>query len=153
MIVDSLKNAELYLSLHPGFKKAFEFLETCSKEFPDAGKYIIDGEGIYASVQEYDTTPEENNFWEAHRKYIDIQFIKSGRELIGYSHTAHVKDFGTYSDEKDCMLATGTSYAMFVDMLPGYFAIFYPDDVHKPKCLAGEKTHVQKIVVKVLLNQ
>lgn len=153
MIVDSLKNAKLYIPLHPGFKKAFDFLEACEAEFPPVGKHTIDGTSVYASVQEYDTSPEENNSWEAHRKYIDIQFIGSGHELIGYTNAENIKDFSSYNCEKDCMTAAKAGNAAFIDMLPGYFAIFYPDEAHKPKCIAGTKTHVQKIVVKVLLDQ
>ncbi len=152
MIVDTLKNNKLYISMHPDFKKAFNFLEACSKEFPSVGRHIIDGDRIFALVQEYETTSAESNLWEAHRKYIDIQFILSGRELIGYSNIDHVSDFTPYNDEKDCILATKADHAVFIDMLPEYFTILYPSDVHKPKCIADQKIPVRKIVVKVLQN-
>lgn len=152
MIIDTLKNAELYMPLNPDFKKAFDFLEACTKEFPSVGRHIIDDDRIFASVQEYETAPEESNLWEAHRKYIDIQFIQSGHEMIGYSYIDHVKDFTAYNDEKDCLLATKADHAVFIDMLPDCFTILYPNDVHKPKCIAGQKMRIRKIVIKVMIN-
>ena len=73
MIIDNIRNKDLYLSANPGFKAAFEFIEKAVSENLEDGKYPVDGDN-YCLVQSY--TPAENNSkFEAHRNYIDIQYF------------------------------------------------------------------------------
>lgn len=37
-------------------------------------------------------------------------------------------------------------------MTPGTYAVFFPEDVHRPFCQAGEPAGIKKIVVKILLD-
>ena len=80
MIKDTLKNSEFYYGLGERFQKAFEYLKTTNLSEKENGKYEIDGENIYVSVQDYNTKPEEEGKFEAHKKYADIQFIVKGQE-------------------------------------------------------------------------
>ena len=83
MIIDKIENSELYKSLHPRFDKAFEFIyKTDFSQLAD-GKYEIENDDIFAMVQEYNTKDKTEAKLEAHQKYIDIQYIHSGVELIG----------------------------------------------------------------------
>jgi len=34
---------------------------------------------------EYQTKPREQGIWEAHRKYIDVQYMIQGSELMGWA--------------------------------------------------------------------
>jgi len=83
MVVDKIENSGLYKSLHPRFDKAFEYLRETDFSLLDDGKYEIEGENIFALVQEYNTKDAKDAKPEAHKKYIDIQYIHSGTELIG----------------------------------------------------------------------
>jgi YhcH/YjgK/YiaL family protein len=80
MIKDHLNQKERYERLHPLFPKAFAFIEKAVKENYAAGKYELEGKELYAMVQEYDSKTDSKT--EAHRKYIDIQFVVSGTECI-----------------------------------------------------------------------
>ena len=80
MIFDNIKNKELYLSINDGFKAGFDFIEKAIKENLPVGKYEIDGKKVWASVQEYLSKDEAKA--EAHRNYIDIQYIVSGKESM-----------------------------------------------------------------------
>ena len=82
MVFDNLKNCELYYSLHPRFREGFEFIKKAIAENLEAGKYEIDGKEFWASVQEYTSKLECDAKAEAHKNYIDIQFIVSGIEEI-----------------------------------------------------------------------
>ena len=55
MILDTMKNKELYYKLGEGFKKGFEFIEKCKAEGIEVGKYEIDGKNVFANVQEYNS--------------------------------------------------------------------------------------------------
>jgi beta-galactosidase beta subunit len=85
MILDRIENAYLYAGLNAGFAKAFEVLTDPKLSQKKDGKYAIDGENIYYIIQRYTTKPFSESKLEAHRKYIDIQFLLAGTELIGYA--------------------------------------------------------------------
>jgi len=148
MIVDVLKNSARYVSLHPGFAKAFAFLEAAQKEFPEVGRYEIDGDTVYAMVQQYDTVPAADTKWEAHKKYIDIQFIHDGTEIIAWDTIENLPEDVTYNETKDCFVYYGEGKSP-VELNAGTFAIYFPEDLHKPKEQYKAASPVTKIVVKV----
>lgn len=78
MISDRIINFEEYISLNKNLKKAFEFLKSADVDKLLDGRYEIDGENVFALVQSYRTKAENEVGWEAHKKYIDIQFIAKG---------------------------------------------------------------------------
>ena len=148
MIVDVLDKKELYYGVHKNFKPAFEFIEKVCKESLDLGKYELDGKNLYAMVQEYDTKDEGN--WECHRKYIDIQFIVSGTEVIEGFDIKYATAKSEYNDVKDVMFYEDYQNAGKGILNANEYGIFFPHDVHKPgMCLSGKQNPVKKIVVKV----
>ena len=150
MVFDNVKNCELYYSMHPKFKDAFDFIKKAIKENLDAGKYEIDGKELWASVQEYTSKLENEAKAEAHKNYIDIQYIVSGTEVIEGFDIDKATPKSDYNDVKDVMF-----YEDLTDVTKGIlnadeYGIFFPNDVHKPgMCLNGTQDTVKKIVVKV----
>ena len=150
MVFDNLKNCELYYGLHPRFQEAFDFIKRAIAENLEAGKYEIDGSDVYASVSEYDTKTGET-VYEAHKDYVDIQYIISGHENIYWKNIKDCTVTTDYNAEKDCALLTAEN-PVILDMKKGNFAILFPDDVHAPGRATGEVSHVKKIVVKVKVD-
>ena len=151
MIFDSLEHASGYASLNPAFEKAFCFLRESMKQIPQPGRYDLDGDRLYAMVQTYTTRPAEQVQWEAHRKYIDIQLLLSGRERIGYAKAENMVDPGEYQPEKDVQLAASAENPSYLSLSGGDFAVFYPHDAHQPTCEDGFSADAVKAVVKVLI--
>ena len=85
MIIDVLENANLYREVNSKFNKAFNFLRNMDLLKLDMGKYEIEGTNIYAIVDNYFTRSKEEGLWEAHRRYIDIQFVVKNKEQMGYA--------------------------------------------------------------------
>ena len=84
MIVDRIENARLYAPLHKQFKKAFALLaDPAIAQKPD-GRYSVEGDDLYYMVQHYTTKPVDQTRFESHKKYIDIQVLLAGQELLGY---------------------------------------------------------------------
>src|SRR4051812_12502498 len=81
MILDTLQQWPQYASISPRFAKAFEFLRQVRDDIVP-GRHEIAGDEVYASVQKHFTKPLSERQFEAHRKYIDVQYIHRGRELI-----------------------------------------------------------------------
>ncbi|MBO4940895.1 MAG: YhcH/YjgK/YiaL family protein [Clostridia bacterium] len=150
MIYDLIENKDLYLGLGEKYKKAFDFILKASVELPAPGKYVIDGDDVYANVSEYDTKTGEV-VYEAHKDYVDIQYLISGHENIYWKNIKDCTVTTDYNDEKDCALLTAEN-PVVLDMQRGNFAILFPDDVHAPCRTAGEVSHVHKIVVKVKVD-
>jgi YhcH/YjgK/YiaL family protein len=88
MIVDRIENARLYVPLHKQFKKAFAVLADPALAQKSDGRYSVDGDTLYYMVQHYTTKPVDQARFESHRKYIDIQVLLAGQELLGYVPTA-----------------------------------------------------------------
>lgn len=151
MIFDRLSNCEQYYSLNEKFKKAFEFLKNTDLVNLDEGSYEIDGKNIYANVQSVDLKPVEEKKWEVHRKYIDIQYVITQKEKMGYGI---LEDFKTiiekYDDNRDVEFLDGEKFN-FVDVNCGDFVIFYPNDVHAPMLRVDKAEKIKKVIVKILL--
>lgn len=147
MIFDSIENCSLYYGLGEKFKTAFEFLKNTDLENLPLEKIEIDGDEIFALPQKYTTVDEHEKKWEAHRKYIDLQYIIYGSENIGFVLIDYLDELEDYDEEKDYELLSGEGD--YVQINDGEFAIFFPDDAHKPGLKVGEKEEVHKIVVKI----
>lgn len=148
MIIDVLKNLEKYSSLHFRFKKAFEFIQSTDFLNLPCGRYEIDGENIYANVEQYLTKTESKV--EYHKKYIDIQLVTKGVEKIGYCNISEIKNPEEFNSQKDIGFATGE--VSFVEMSFGKFMILFPEDAHQPCMAIDEPKNVKKVVVKVKID-
>ena len=153
MILDSLAHASDYLALHPLFPAAFAYLRTFDPNTPD-GKYELDGKRLYAAVQRYETAPEAEKAWESHRVYADIQFIVSGREKILYAPVEELQPGTPYNEAKDVEKYSGETVknAAFTILPAGSFAVYLPQDGHKPGCMVDSPEPVVKVVIKVQLT-
>lgn len=149
MIFDTLSQAGRYTALSPGFAPAFAFLRQVREETP-SGRYDLDGDKVFALVQRYLTKPYAECQYESHRKYIDIQYVVSGRERIYWAPLPRLTDITMPFDEaKDAALYRIISDGLPLEVHPGQFAILYPHDGHAPACAWGKPTEVVKVVVKV----
>lgn len=149
MIFDSLKNASLYTDVHPKFKEAFAFIERAVAEGLPIGRYELDGDALFAMVQEYSTKPAELCPFEGHRKYIDIQYITKGAEGMAVGALARAVPNTEYDGQKDLMLFDIIPDASELTVGENEFAIFFPHDLHRPGMAVGEPAPISKIVVKV----
>lgn len=150
MISDALKNSFQYNTTHEGFEKSFAFLKKAAEENLPAGRYDIDGDRVFAFIQEYTTKAEHESAFEAHKNYIDIQCILKGTEVMYVKDTAELKVKTEYSPEKDIMFFEDYERASKLILQSGEYGVFFPWDAHKPGlCLDGVPGEVKKVVVKV----
>jgi biofilm protein TabA len=150
MIASDLKHVEDQLAVTPCLQKALSFLRWTNVSELVEGKIEIEGERIYALVQCYDTLAADEPKFEFHRKFIDVQYIVSGEEVIGWASVERVAITQVYDEDKD--IAFGTvplSEVTPVHLCVGQLVVLYPEDAHAPKLAAGKLSPVKKIVVKV----
>src|SRR5690606_35307568 len=68
VIIDNVENASAY-PLGPRFQLGFDYLRSGRAETDALGRHDLDGDNVYALVQEYETKPLERGKWEAHVKH------------------------------------------------------------------------------------
>lgn len=149
MILDSLHLWRRYAALNPRLARGFAFLEQLTTDAAE-GRHGIDGDSVYALVQRYRTRPVAEMRLEAHRRYVDIQYLASGREVIHWAALAGLPEPGKpYDAASDAALYATTPDMTPVQLRAGQFVILFPDDAHAPCCTWDEPAEVLKVVVKV----
>lgn len=161
MILDHLSRADLYFTLGPRFQKAFEFLRTADLLNLPLGKHEIEGDKVFALVQEYTPKPRSVGKFEAHERYWDVQFVARGEERMGWSARSLLTISEPYDATREVMFfesAAETGVGDFFHLAEGYFTILGPQDAHMPGvalCDGAAFDHytaghdVRKVVVKV----
>jgi biofilm protein TabA len=144
--------AVAYYKNRERWDKAFKFLKDSDLPKLEPKRYDIDGDNLFATVSEYLTKNEETTNFEAHRKYIDIQYVISGKEIMNIAPLSSVKDIIIPYD------ATKDIEFMNVDRVvnhlatPGRLFIFFPGDAHRPGLKDGVSSQVRKIVIKLKIE-
>ena len=149
MILDTLENYQLYNAINERIAKGFDFLRTTDLDSLPSGKHDIEGDTIFALVQEYQTKPLNECKLESHKKYIDIQYVIRGEEMMGVTIQNNQKIIEV-NEEKDYTFYEGTT--SLVRVSKGMFTIFFPDDLHQPCVQTESAAEVKKVVIKVMIE-
>jgi biofilm protein TabA len=148
MILDTLRNAAKYAGLKNGLSEAFGFLDQPGlADLPD-GKYEISGDQVYAIIERTKGRKIEDGELEAHRKHIDVQYVISGDESMGWKSRADLTASMDYDAERDLEFFEGAPDSL-VQVPPGSFTMFLPTDAHLP--LIGDGP-IHKVVVKIAIG-
>jgi biofilm protein TabA len=132
--------------------KAFTFLKNNDLTKLEIKRYDIDGDNLYAPVSEYVTKNEDAAKFEAHRKYIDIQYVITGTEKMSVAPMTSLKQVTEpYEATKDVGFMTVNQSKSF-NADPKRFFIFFPSDIHRPGVKVDQNAQVKKIVVKVKVD-
>jgi YhcH/YjgK/YiaL family protein len=151
MILDTLENASLYRPISKGLAAAFDYLRHTDLLALPSGRVEIAGPELYAAVHEYHGKgPNEPLIYEAHRKYIDVQYIIRGCERMGITHLKNVAITKPFDEAIDALL--GTAEGDIITVPAGSFVVFYPHDLHAPGISGGGDAAIKKIVVKVAVG-
>ena len=135
------------------FLLTVDFDEVFSSVTPEKNVTVeIEGRSVFAIFQTYDTKPESLLIFEGHKKYIDIQYIHSGHEFIGVTNKTQVTEPEPYHPEKDIFFTKVNRYSA-CKLYAGESAVLFPDDLHAPCMAIDQSVRVQKVVVKVLINE
>lgn len=148
MIVTNLNNTERIETLHPLFKKLFDYVKTHDILNTPCGRIDIDGDNLYINNVNPECIPAEKQVLEVHRDYIDVQILLQGKETIGWKALEDSKEeVKPYEKEGDCALYSDTP-TTWIHLVPGQVAIFFPEDAHAPVIGEGK---IRKMIAKVKL--
>jgi len=149
MIFDRFAHRDVYV-WPDALKRALDFIASLDAD-ADEAKYPLKGEDMYAIVTSYESKSPEEAVFEAHQKYIDVQAVISGAEVIEWSPIEGLPLRTPYDESRDVAfferLRPGIGRA---EMHPGSFMILYPQDAHAPGLRLDDTARmVKKVVVKV----
>lgn len=132
------------------WEATFGFLKSTDLAALPLGEHEILGRDVFAIVSEYTPKPHEDCFFENHLKYIDLQYVVSGEELMGVTTLDKVVPVQAYDETKDICFFAGDAEAEYVPATAETFFVFFPSDIHRPSMKTNEDVKVKKVVVKVL---
>jgi YhcH/YjgK/YiaL family protein len=132
MIFSSLSQAERYVTLHPLFPRAFEYIRNTDLRALAPGRYAIVDQDLFVIVEHVDGRTRDAARLECHRRYIDIQLVLEGVDEMGWKPLAACcQPVSDYSTEKDIQFFHDAP-ASWIATPPDHFCIFFPEDAHAP---------------------
>jgi YhcH/YjgK/YiaL family protein len=146
MILDDLRAAGRYETLHPLFRQGFEFLARPDLEQLASGRYDLQGDRLFALVNRDPGRGRSGARLEAHRRYIDIQYLVAGKEEIGWRPTEQCQHVTEPFDTGRDIMFFADAPLTWIELPVGKFMIFYPQDAHAPLAASGDNL---KVVIKV----
>lgn len=148
MIVDSLKNIDIYKGLSADIYAGLKFLKKVKDDI-EIGEYPIN-QNVKAIVSEYNTVEVFERGYEAHKHVIDIQYPIRGLERVLWSPIEGMEVNIPYDVIKDrTFFKSPSSQGTHVDIGNGIFAIMFPEDGHGPQHYVGKPELIKKITIKV----
>lgn len=153
MIADSLENIPLY-KYGEALEKAVAFVRTLDKNTPDGRQEL--GNKMYANVMTYTTREEAVTFLEIHKKYVDLQVVIEGCEALCACEKSSLDVQEEYKEEEDYAFLTPAEERKplsRLELVPGTFALFFPQDAHiGQRAGKGGCMPIKKVVVKIPLE-
>ena len=176
MIYDKIDNWQTYAAISQDIRLGLDYLRNMT---PDVAPGVYElSPRVKAIVSEYTTKKENENGYEAHRDWIDIQYLLSGEETVHCLPLEYLSETQPYDAAKDAAFyraapsvpsagshpqnnlrisALSARHNASVSFYPpqqlrlgnGYFTILFPQDGHMPCLSVTEPQPVRKVVVKV----
>ncbi len=146
MLYGTTKHLESYQGIHPGVMRGLEILRDTDFSKLEDGRYEVDGDDLFFFIQNYMSKPA-NDMPESHKKYVDIQYLISGREWMGVAPLEDMTEVVEARPEKDIWRHHGPTDKILVT--GDRFAVFWPEDAHAPGIAVDGPEPCRKCVVKV----
>lgn len=147
--IDALEDCSKYPQ---AIRRALQYLKENDFNQMEPGVYEIEGKKMYAQVFDAIPKPKEELRPEVHEKYIDVQFIASGKEQMGFCPDLGKFEVAERIDERDLIFYKSVENEGYITAVEGCYCIFFPTDVHRPSILLDGCTKVRKVVLKVSLE-
>ncbi|MFP5419531.1 MAG: YhcH/YjgK/YiaL family protein [Gammaproteobacteria bacterium] len=146
MILAKLTEADRYAALHPQFARAFDFLRNTDWRALAPGRHDLQGDQLFAIVENCVGRTRAEAKLECHRRYIDIQLVLEGIDEMGWKPLADCADPATDYDAARDIRFFNDAPASWIATPPASFCLFFPDDAHAPLVSTGM---IRKVVLKI----
>jgi YhcH/YjgK/YiaL family protein len=148
MIIDQLENLGQYGDIKQHLQ-VMEILRNRPFDEMDQGRYDVEGDRLFFMLQRYDTAPVAEGKLETHENYIDVQFVVSGEEMMGYANRECLTIDSPYNPETDLAFYHQPARMTLLRLRPETFCVLYPQDAHLPGCCLEKPQSVTKVIIKI----
>lgn len=150
MVFGNIRDRKDFSWLEEVVGKCFDYAAANDLLSYEKGSHPIDGDELFVNIVEYETTPPENRFWEAHRQYLDLHFMLRGPEQIDVNFIDNMeqKEFV----EKDDFLPLEGNPNSHVILNAGDFLLCYPADAHRTAVQVGAPAAIKKAIFKIRIH-
>jgi len=152
MIYSSFRAQDDPQNYPQALRVALDYLRSRDFTQMECGTYPIRGKEIYALVQQITTCPVEEKRPESHKKYIDVQYVVTGKEKMGVLPKTGQETVVSSKEESDIYFYGAVENESFITAQDGDYCIFFPEDIHRPGCMVDGPEPVRKVVVKVSMD-
>ena len=147
MILAKNSDALAYRGIHPNLDLALEHITPEFLASVGYDRVELKGSDVYATRFTYETVPEEESFFEAHKKYLDIHIMADGSEGVEIAPPGELAEFDRVEANDFYAYRGPASYQLALS--PGDFLAVFPNDAHRIKMRLGRPETVTKVVFKV----
>lgn len=152
MVVDRIENIRQYTGLFPYALQAIESAILQDRETPVTdGRHELDNDILYMVVETTLNGPDEERDWEAHARYIDLQYVADGGQRLYWTNS------DTLKIKQDCL--ENEDYILYqahegtpLDLHVGDFVILWPQDKHRPGCVTEEYLSARMLIFKIKIG-
>lgn len=137
-----------FLSRNRALAIAFDWIRSLPRNPPE-GIVELQGHRLYGNIHSYTTKLRQDCTWESHRRTADLQLCLHGSELIDWTPLVPGRA-ESYDTKKDFETwPAGITATNTIRLTAGSFAIFLPEELHRPMIAASSPAHLHKLVVKI----
>ena len=151
MIVDNICRLGMYNLPQGVANEILAFVEKAKSEMLEVGRYDLDGNNLFALVQSYTGKEHCEGKWETHEKYIDLQYVLSGTEIIKCVDFTKLTLVGCYDESMDLAFYEDYKEDSLSVLESDMFGIYFPHDAHMPG-LKVNNEEINKIVFKIKVD-
>ena len=129
-------------------KNSSEYKSISNIKVDECNKIVLD-ENCFVLEQSYITKDKENCLFESHRKYIDIQYMFEGDEIMEVENVNNLEVSSIYDEKLDYAKHFQSTSSSSLKIKESEMAIFYPFDAHMPCIKIDENKKIIKAVFKI----
>ena len=149
MIFTSIHSIDDHKAYPEVIQKMIQYLRENDITKMEPGVYELQGKDLYVQVFDAKTAPVEETRPESHNDYLDIQFLATGEEKLGFTPNTGKYEVDEHIVERDLIFYKSVENEGFIQAVPGCISVFFPCDVHRPAVAVNEPMTVRKAVIKV----
>ena len=149
MIFSSIHSNDDFKAYPEAIRKVIDYLKANDFVNMEPGVYELQGKDVYVQVFDAETGPVEEKRPESHENYLDIQYLASGEEKLGFTPNTGEYEVAEHIVERDLIFYKSVANEGFIHAVPGCISIFFPCDIHRPAVAVNEPMTVRKVVAKV----
>ncbi len=149
---------------NPSFEKAFLYIDKLQDKNSDEYKSLLNigldecnkivlDDKCFLLEQAYISKNKETCFFESHRKYIDIQYVFEGEEIMEVENISNLEVTTPYKEDLDYAKYSQSKNSSILKIRQNELAIFFPQDAHMPCVKLNDNKKVIKAVFKILVNK